>query len=128
MTSRLDLPAWCAWPCRPGWRVIAQPHPHDAVQRGVGLVVAATVEAVTDGLARGAWIGEDPHSIATAAPSAAGQGCRRRPPAGRRRFGAHPNSATSRAAALAVSRSSSLSRSLIWALRPGGGGQVAAGQ
>jgi hypothetical protein len=54
MTSFLPLP-WAGAPggVVAGGLVPAQPHHHDAVQRGVGLAVAAAVEAVPDGLAGG---------------------------------------------------------------------------
>ena len=69
-----------------GELVPAQPHQHDPVQRGVGLPVAAPVEPVPDGLARGRLDGQAPHSAAKAASLV-------------RRVGLSP-AATSKAAAL----------------------------
>src|SRR6266516_812820 len=46
-----------------GLLVVAQPHQHDPIQRGVGLAVTAAVEPVAVVLPEDAWIGEAPHSI-----------------------------------------------------------------
>src|SRR6266496_4124686 len=41
-----------------GLLVVAQPHQHDPIQRGVGLAVTAAVEPVAVVLPEDAWIGE----------------------------------------------------------------------
>ncbi len=114
-----------------------QPHHHDPVQGGVGLAVAAPVQAMPHPLARGRRIGEAPPSMENAAwlwsrPGLSPAATSSAPAIS----GPTPHSRRSRGAAWAVSRSSSASSLASSASGRGGSGhpqrahhrsQVAAG-
>ena len=93
-----------------GLLIMTQPGDDDSVQRGVGLAVATPIQPMPLGLARGAGIGEAPHSIEKQASERSRSGLS---PAATSSAPAEsdptPNSATSLGAAALVSRSSSAS-------------------